>query len=489
MHAALLLLLVLAPAQDTNFVPRTQKEIYLNAVKELNRAADLISDDAGVAIEKITSLLANSKIKHNECRLRIELASQEFQLENYFPYQVRGRARMAQGKKIVDRSPQGAVELFKAAFEDFKTSAAKKVPGNEELMKQAEAARKEAEGRIPGDDPVEEFRRKKYNQLIRENKFPAAVSAVTGEDGKALNDEQKQALIAAAEGDCRSFVAERLFKIRQNLGDITSVRALKELQDSGFRQQFANPVPTDEQVTEKAAKEPSLVWIRKHLKTLKAIQAGQAKLDDVFAAAQEGLATDPPDAEGDNPWFRAMALLGGNLVEDTIANCTRDSENLLKAERAKRQADAEKAHATWKEFVGKTDKKVQERHPELADRSDRLERSVKAFPVELTQLSAFNIDDCFVKDPTTDFKRVEDGLFDLLRELASLGKVSIESRQELYTKYIIAGTLRRIIDGVDENDIIREFGQHKDGLRKAGGPGNVEKYGPKVKKVFDGLKT
>ncbi|HZN61819.1 MAG TPA: hypothetical protein VFC90_05385, partial [Planctomycetota bacterium] len=235
MHAALLLLLVLAPAQDTNFVPRTQKEIYLNAVKELNRAADLISDDAGVAIEKITSLLANSKIKHNECRLRIELASQEFQLENYFPYQVRGRARMAQGKKIVDRSPQGAVELFKAAFEDFKTSAAKKVPGNEELMKQAETARKDAEGRIPGDDPVEEFRRKKYNQLIRENKFPAAVAAVTGEDGKALNDEQKQALIAAAEGDCRSFVAERIFKIRQNLGDITSVRALKELQDSGFR--------------------------------------------------------------------------------------------------------------------------------------------------------------------------------------------------------------------------------------------------------------
>jgi hypothetical protein len=488
MPTVLLMLLSLAPAQDTNFVPRVSKDTYLSAVRELRRAVDLISDDPGVAVEKITSLLANSKIRFTECILKIEVAPQEFQYENYFPYQVRGKARMAQAKKIVAGSPDGAVTLLLAAIEDFKVSAGKKVPGNDELQKAADKELIDARKRVPKDDPIDEFRRSKFDPLIRNRKFKSAVNVVNGDDGKVLTEEQRRSLVSEAEGACATFVGDQLFKIRGYLGDIGSLRLLKDLGDSQFKSQFTNQVPPEGELTDNVAKDPTLAWVRKHIKTLRSIQLGQAKPEEVFAAAGEGIATEAADTEGENPWFKAMAIFGSNMVEEVITSCTEKSEKLLKADRAKLQAEAERSHAAWKAFVEKTDKKVQERHPDLGERSARLDRSVKAFPAELTQLASFDIERPFEGDPAKELNALEESLRNLVSDLAGMGRVAIESRQELYTKLITVGAWRRFIANIPDDQIVRDFTDFKVGLRNAGGPLNPEQYGPRVKKIFDGLK-
>jgi hypothetical protein len=328
----------------------------------------------------------------------------------------------------------------------------------------------------------------KFAPALRNDKFRTALAFVTGPEGQVLTEEQRQMLSREAEDACRDYVSDRMIKIRGNLDNIRTLRDLKNLQESGYRQQFLSPLPPEAELTETAAKDPALVWFRKHTKTLKAIQTGQVKASDVFEAAHEGLSTDAPDAEGENPWFKAMALLAASMIEETIAECTLNSEKLLKAERQKRQADAESAHTSWKEFVARTDKKVVERHGDLGYRTDRLDRIVKEFPVELAQLASFDIPGCFKGDPLKELKAVETGLLDVVSNLSGMGKVAIESRQELYTKLITAGTLWRIMEGKQEFDIVRELSDHRAGLKSAGGPINPEEYGPKVKKVFDGLK-
>lgn len=489
MSPLLVLTLVLAAPQEDKFVGKAFKDVYINAVRELKKAVDLIAEDPGAAVEKTNSILSNSKIRFFECRLKIEIASAEYVYEEFFPYQVRGRARMALAKKSQLNAAEG---ILKNAIEDFKTSAEKKVPGSADLQKGAEEelrrVLKAIEDERKPEDPIDDFRRLKFAPAMRFDKFRTALSYVTGAEGKALTEEQRQGLAHEAEEACREYVSNRVIKFRGNLGDIRTVRELKELGDSGFRQQFESHVPPPAELTEKASQDPTLVWIRKHVQTLKLIRTGQVKAGDVFEAAHEALAIDAPDAEGENPWFKGMALLGGSLIEDTITGCTRESEKCLKADRQKRQADAETAHTAWREFVARADKKVQDRHPDLAYRSDRLDKAVKEFPVELAQLASYDIERCFMGDPLKELKAAEDGLRDLVSTLSGMGRVTIESRQDLYTKLINAGSLWRIMEGKPERDIVQDLSDFRSGLKSAGGPSNPDKYGPKVKRVFDGLK-
>jgi hypothetical protein len=489
MNALALALLLVAPQADEKFVPKAAKDPYLSAVRELKKAVDLISEEPGTAIEKANSILANSRITKTECRLKIEIASADYIYEDFFPYQVRGRARMAQAKKV---QLEAAVDILKAAIDDFKNSADKKVPGSAELQKSAEEELRRVEKAIVDaqkpEDPSVDFQRLKFGPAIRKDQYRTAVTLTTGPEGKDLSEEQRAAFIKQAEDACRDYVADRIIKIRGYFGDIRTVKDLKELGDGGFRQQFTNHVPPEAELTEKAAQEPALVWIRKHVKTLKSIQAGQLKATDVFEAAHEALATDPPEAEGENPWFKGMSLLAASMIEETITACTRDSEKCLKADRQKRQADAENAHLSWKEFIDRTDKKVVERHPDLAYRTDRLDRVVKEFPVELAQLASFDIERYYMGDPLKELKAAEEGLKDLVSSLSGMGRVAIESRQELYTKLITVGSLWRFMEGKTESDIVRDLSDHRLGLKSAGGPTHPERYGPKVKRVFDGLK-
>ena len=87
--------------------------------------------------------------------------------------------------------------------------------------------------------------------------------------------------------------------------------------------------------------------------------------------------------------------------------------------------------------------------------------------------------------PGPELIKLEENLLDMASKLP--GRVAIESRQELYEKIINAGIFRRYLQGIAENDVIRDLRRHGEKLKEAGGPANPGLYGPKFKKVFDSL--
>ncbi len=480
-------LLFAAPQVDEKFIPRVSKDAYLSAVRELNKAADLISEDPQSAAEKVTSILGNSKIRHFECRLNIEVAPSIKDSYDFFPYQIRGKARMAWAKKM---KMDAAESLYVSAVEDLRTSRDKKVPGSAELLKEAETLLTQTrdaieKARSASEDPLKEFK-KKFSGYLSDGKFKSAANlAQSGPDSQKMTEEQRQSYLADADEKCRDFCVERISKFRQALAD-TSVRTLRGLTESEFRS-FTSAIPPEAEITDKSGQDPTLQWIRKHVKTLRSIQAKQAKVDEILAAAAEALKLDAPDTDTDNPWFKAMASLAYEMCESSIRNNTRDSLSAPKAERASLQGAADQLHGLWKSFAEKLDKKVLALHPDVETWSGKLGELVKSFPVELTNLDGFDIDGAFKIDPVPALSKIETDLVDLESNLGLKGPVAIESRKELYTKLITAGALRRLIQGDSEDKVAAEFRLSGWGrkLRDVGGPTNAEKYGPRVKYVFD----
>ena len=488
MGPLLIVTLLFAQVEEKKIL-RISKDVYLQAVRDLNRANDLIADDHQAATERVTGILGNSKLRYFECRLLIEVQPQIFEPHDFFPYQVRGRARLTWGKKA---SLEDSLAPLKGAIEDLKLSADKKVPGSAEMLKEAEAvlAQKKLDiekKRAGENDPVTKFKGK-YDNFLNDDKYRSALNYVTNSpEGQKLTEEQRQGYAAEVEQKCAEFRDSKIAKFRNQLNE-TSVSELMAMDEREFNRDVAQLVPPDTELTDKAIENPSLAWIRRHVKTLKSIQARQGKIDGVLAAATEALKLDPPDFEGENVFFKGMAFLGSELCQRTITANTTNAETARKDARAKLQTEADKVFAQWKAFGDGLDPKVLKRHPDIETSTKNLGDSVKEFPKELADLDAVKIEDCF-KDPGTEFKKVEDNLLNLVANLGTMGRVAIESKQELYTKLITAGTLRRLFEGMPEEEVAREFLDIKPALIKVGGPTDPDKFGPRVKKVFDKLKT
>src|SRR6185503_5896794 len=104
---------------------------------------------------------------------------------------------------------------------------------------------------------------------------------------------------------------------------------------------------------------------------------------------------------------------------------------------------------------------------------------------ELPELASINIDECFKEDPGPALDRVESTLRGLVSQLRSKGRIAIESRQTLFTMLITASALKRLILGDSEDDVVQDLVKYQGDLRDSGGPIDPEKYGPRVRKVFD----
>jgi hypothetical protein len=488
MQSLLLATLLFMQAEERN-IPRISKDVYQQAVRDLAKANDLIAEDAGAAVERVTSILTNPKIKYFEVKLLIEVQPSIKEPYDFFPYQIRGRARM----KVAERAAlEPAINSLKLAVEDLKTSADKKVPGSAEMLKAAEEAlakkvKEKTDLEREKNNPFTKFK-VKFDDLLNNDKYKSALALVGSSEGQALTEEERQQVTADCEQKCADFRDSKLAKFKSALNAATA-QELKDDGESGFNRTFTNQVPSESELTEKAAADPALQWARRHLKTIKAVVAGQGKIEDLLAAAAEAIKLDPPDAENENPCFKGTAFLASELCQKAITANTTKAESAPKAERAKLQAAADGVFAQWKAFIDGQDPKVIKRHSDLETCTERLAEFVKAFPVELAQVATFDIDRCFLSDPGPELKKVEDGLQNLIDNLSTMGKVAIESRQELYSKFITAGALRRFIEGMTEDQVISELRDYKTGLIRAGGPTKPEQYGPKVKRVFDRLKS
>jgi hypothetical protein len=253
------------------------------------------------------------------------------------------------------------------------------------------------------------------------------------------------------------------------------------MKEREFTSAFSMPAPDEITV-----KDPVFDWARKHYNTLKSIQLGKAKPEEILAAAQEALGLDASgDASGENPYFRAMAGFGFELCDGGVRLRIEKAAKQRKEERVKLEGEAAQYQGTWKDFVAKLDKKVVERHQDLESWTKDLESKASDFPKELPGLASISIDDCFKEDPGPALDKVEGTLRNLDNEVQTKGRFAIESRQALYTMLITASALKRLIYGDSEDDVVQDLLKYRSSLKDAGGPINPEQYGPRVRRVFE----
>jgi len=475
----ILALLAGAPQEETEYtVQRVSKDAYLTALKELDRAKELIdSGDPRSAIEKITTVLGNSRIKYFECRLKIEVQPVTYERFTFFPYQLRAKARLAVAKKLATEAQESTL---REAIEDLKISVDKKVGGSAELLKNAEGLLKVSLAAIEAaktkDDPITLIR-PKLNNNLRDFKFKTAVALINGPDGEKVGAEDKAKLLQEVEDRCRDYLDGKISNFRSNLAvPLSNVTGMK---DREFTSAFSMPAPDEITI-----KDPVFDWARKHYKTLKSLKEGRP--EEPLAAAQEALQLDAVgDPTAENPYFRAMAAFGFEMCDNAILTRTEKALKLRKDDRAKSEADVARIHGIWKDFIGKLDKKVVERHQDLDTWSRDLEFKSADFPKEMPELASINIDECFKDDPVPALDKVEVTLRGLESQVQTKGRIAIEAKQSLYTMLITVSALKRLIYGDSEDDVVQDLLKYQTRLKEAGGPIDPEKYGPRVRKVFE----
>lgn len=75
-----------------------------------------------------------------------------------------------------------------------------------------------------------------------------------------------------------------------------------------------------------------------------------------------------------------------------------------------------------------------------------------------------------------------------LRQIESGGGLAIESRQKLYTLLVAARAIRLFLEGKSDADVLGSLREDLQQLQRAGGAVDPDRFGPRVRKVYDALR-
>jgi hypothetical protein len=475
----LLLVLTLFIPQDAKTATRQEKAEYNAAVAKCREAESMIDSDPQGAIERLTDVIGNSKIRLVECLLKIEQRPAEYSDPYAFlPYQYRARARMNLAKKA---SPETAQRLVASAIEDFQESEKRNVAPSAEMRKAAEGvlAKLKADVTKPPDtakaDPVAKFK-EKWDPLMLARRFKSA-KAVIEKDSEGLTEDQKKGFLDSTEQKCRSGLISWVSEFRPRFLNAIS-NGLDQKTNDEFDELFALPA-TDELVVSL----PAVDWVRKYLPAFREVQSQKQPPYGLIEAAAASAALE--DA-GVNPWFRALEGAIFQSLKGSIAAEVQKAQNAAKADRDKARGHADALLGQWKGFAGKLDAKFVERHRFVQDHEGQLGRLFDGFPADLADLEKINLDAAFAAEsPDAELSKIES----VLSNFESKGNLTLESRQRLYTLWVTVGALRGLFSGKTEDAVAGDLSAFRQRLRDAGGPGgDVKKYGPRVEKVFAALR-
>jgi len=479
----ILLISVILPAlapQDTRTVVRTEKSEYNTALSKYKEAEGMIESDPLGAIDRLSEIISNTKLRVMECIIKIEQRPAEYSDPYPFlPYQSRGTARLNQSKKLTGDAAQ---RLMAGAIEDYTESARRNVATSAELLKAAQARlaklKEDAGSPLPPvkADPVVKFR-EKWDPLLRDGRYKTA-RALIDKEGQELTDDQRKTFIAAAEQQCREFLVKEVSEFRRRflkaMEDGLETRTSDELELT-----FSLPAPTELLVSL-----PAIDWVREYLPAFRDVQAQKAPAHSLAAAA---VASAPLEERFENPWFKAIEGSVFLSLKSAISAEVDRARDAGKTDRDKSRALADGLINVWKGMTGKLDAKFIERHRFLAEHERQLTRLLEAFPTELADLDKIDpaVDAAFAADsPDAELSRVEETLVGL----ESKSNLSRESRQHLYTARVTVVALRGLLSGKSEEAVAGDLSAYRQKLRDAGGPGDVKKYGPRVEKVFAALR-
>ena len=366
---------------------RTEKSDYLQAVRECQAAEPLIESDPRAAVERLDAVLGNARLKKIECRLRIEERPSEYTAwYDFFPYQYRGRARLALARKS---EPEAALKLVAGAIQDFEESAARKVASSGPLLEaaRAEQARLKALATVtpsgsPRPDPVAAVR-SALQPLLETNRYKSAAAALQKE-GRELDAESRKAFAEDIDRRCRTWLVGQVLDFRFRFTRLEALRDLAGVPDRAFDVLWALPAAAELTVTD-----PVHAWATAHRDAFKAVQAGTAGGETLLGAAAAAAGLE------DGAWLATTEALAFEALREGVAARVARAAGLAKAEREALRTEVDGLVARYAAFADGLDPAVRQRQPRIGARREELARIAGGFPAELVELDRIDLEACF----------------------------------------------------------------------------------------------
>jgi hypothetical protein len=466
--------LALVLTQDTKTIVRQEKGEYNAAVAKYRDAEAMVQTDPSAAVERLTEILGNTKIRFFECILKIEQRPGDYTEYQFFPYQARGIALSNLASKA---PPEIAQKHLTAAVADLQESVKRNVSSAAGPLKLAQdaLAKLKADVTKPPDtvkaDPVQKFR-EKWDPLMRNNRFKAA-KAVIEKDSEGLTDDQKKGFLQSTDEGCRIVLTRWVSEFRPQFVSAMAYGQTPEEFEILFK------LPAEEELI---VSNPVVDWARQYKAAFAEVQAQKAPASALIPAA---VASAPLEERIENPYFKAIEAAVFTSLKTGITTEVDNAREANKADREKARAKADGLLGQWKGFTGKLDAKFLDRHKGfLGDHERQLTKLFDGFPAELADLDKIDksVEAAFsAESPDADLAKIEESL----SKFETSGNLSRESRQTLYTTRVIVAALRGLFNGKTEEAVAADLSSFGQKLREAGGAaGDVKKFGPRVEKVF-----
>lgn len=475
----LIAVLLSVSLQDTKTVVRQEKTEYNATVAKFKDAEALVESDPQAAIERLTEILSNAKLRFFECVLKIEQRPGDYTEHSFLPYQARGQARVNLSKKA---TPEAAQKLLADAVADFTESVKRNVASSADPLKSAQTtlAKLKADAtKLPDpvkSDPVAKFR-EKWIPLMEAKRYKAARTLIE-KDSEGLTDEDRKNYLQNAEQACRAQLTNWVSDFRPRFLGAVGL-GLDQKTTEEFDLLFTLPASEELIVSH-----PAVDWVRQFEPTFRNVQAQKAPAYSLAAAAA---AAAPLEDRFENPWFKAIEQSVFQSLKNGISGEVGNARDASKADREKARKNADALLAEWKKFTGKLEAKFVERHRFVADHEGQLTKLFDGFPADLADLDKVDqsVEGAFVADaPDAELAKVEESI----AQLESKGNLTVETRQRLYTARVTVAALRGLFNGKTEDAVAADLSGYKAKLRDVGGPGDVKKFGPRVERVFAALR-
>jgi hypothetical protein len=298
------------------------------------------------------------------------------------------------------------------------------------------------------------------------------------EEGGFLSTEKKVKYLRETEDECRNFLRPYLRTFLSNLEQNSDPGAIRKLTASSFSRKFELPDESELVVTT-----PEYDWAKSIRGTLVNLRGKKLVQEELYGRAIAAAPLSTPR------WFHAienLACLEARLKVEDFSNRARTAprnERLL-LERAARDLVA-----GWKVF----EETLRQAVPALGDLIEQVSgRDWKSlldkFPVDCEEFPEL----AFGFEAISESDAPEKAIGALLSRISVIQKneerFTIESRAEL-TRYRIAiMSLRMFLEDRSDEEVIRAMRLPGKKLKELKGSFDMKHLGPRIQKVFDGLR-
>ncbi|HLY09120.1 MAG TPA: hypothetical protein VKW04_07460 [Planctomycetota bacterium] len=482
------LLLFLAALQETDVIPRGQRDLYLAALREYDTAWSNLDSDPKTALSAIERLFA-MRLEKKDRRITLERPNGMLQKpQDFFPNYLRGRIRLSLAKS----DPDNAHTYLTAALGDFKASSDAGVKASDDLLKSTRALLDRPKTPKAPDvpakaPPADEAFRESWFTLIQAHKFKAAQDLVD-QKGTALKADRKRDYLRETDQECRKYVTTQLESFAKAMEITSRPMQLRATRLPEFNRLFE--LPAQENLVFSSS---DLDWVRTEKTTLEALRLSTLRAREEEYPGLLGrllaqmVAAEPLDRTGDNKWFRLSGQLTFRYLEEVLLSLVAQSKDAPADLRHRLHEAAEKVRARWPETLANFQKDFLTRN-QVFDNAKRLSALLDDFPVDVDELEKLSLDACLSEVASPD-TALEHMISDLTKIRDAHGaRLPRESLRKLLTELVAASAAHDLLSGKKPEDVSKELQELGRSLAQAGGALNPDRFGPKIEKIFAALR-